>query len=240
MLQYELRSAGGDGRVFVRGVKDFVAKYSKKRSGPPPHHVLIFDEAQRAWDADRVRLKHKDPEAVSEPDAFVAFADRVPGWCVVIGLIGTGQEIHAGEEGGMVLWANAIAKNISGWEVSGPPQFQAVFEASGVTYTATEELHLGQSVRFHFAAGLSEWESGLLNDQPDPARLAPVAQQLASQGYQLRVTRAIGTAKEFVWKKYADSPDARFGLLHSSRDKRIAEVLDNRPATLFPTRSVVR
>ena len=48
VLQYELKNAGGDGRVFVRGVKDFVRKYSSKRSGPPPHHVLIFDEAQRA------------------------------------------------------------------------------------------------------------------------------------------------------------------------------------------------
>ena len=27
VLHNELKSAGGDGRVFVRGVKDFVAKY---------------------------------------------------------------------------------------------------------------------------------------------------------------------------------------------------------------------
>ena len=47
-----------------------------------------------------------------------------------------------------------------------------------------------------------------------------------SQGYQLRVTRTLTRAKEFLWKKYADLPDARFGLLHSSRDKRISDVID--------------
>ncbi len=226
VLRYELKSAGGDGRVFVRGVKDFVKKYSRKRSGPPPHHVLIFDEAQRAWDEKHVRLKHDDPNAVSEPAAFVSFAERVPGWCVVMGLIGGGQEIHVGEEGGMALWADAIAKSEAEWEVTGPKQFQQVFLAKGIAYTATDDLHLGQSVRFHFAAGLSEWATGVVSDEPDVARLASIAKDLASKGYQLRVTRTLRDGKELLWRKYAGQPDARFGLLHSSRDKRIADVID--------------
>ena len=226
VLQYELKGSGGDGRVFVRGVKEFVQKYSKKRSGPPPHHVLIFDEAQRAWDAERVRLKHDDPNAGSEPQAFVTFAERVPGWCVVIGLIGGGQEIHLGEEGGMGLWADAIATSEAEWEVSGPPQFCEVFGAKGVTYTSSEDLHLAQSVRFHFAAALSDWATGVVSDNPDVAQLAAIAKDLATKGYQLRVTRTLRTAKELLWKKYEHLPEARFGLLHSSRDKRIADVID--------------
>ncbi len=226
VLQYELKGAGGEGRVFVRGVKDFVKKYSKKRSGPPPHHVLIFDEAQRAWDAERVRLKHDDSNAGSEPEAFVSFAERVPGWCVVIGLIGGGQEIHVGEEGGIGMWADAVAKSEAAWEVTGPKQFQEVFEAKGVAYTASDDLHLGKSVRFHFAARLSEWATGVVSEKPDVAQLATIAKELATKGYQLRVTRTLRAAKEFLWKKYADLPDARFGLLHSSRDKRISDVID--------------
>ena len=226
VLQYELKSAGGDGRVFVRGVKDFVAKYSRKRSGPPPHHVLIFDEAQRAWDAERVRAKHNDPEGTSEPEAFVNFAERVPGWCVVIGLIGTGQEIHAGEEGGMSLWADAVANSKSEWEVTGPERFRPNFETKDVIFAGTDDLHLGRSVRFHFAAGLSEWAEGVVHGCPETTQLIPIARELTSQGYQLRITRNLRRAKEFLWQKYSDLPDARFGLLHSSRDKRIGDVVD--------------
>jgi hypothetical protein len=226
VLQYELKNAGGDGRVFVRGVKEFVAKYSKKRSGPPPHHVLIFDEAQRAWDAAKVRAKHNDDSAVSEPSAFVNFAERVPGWCVVVGLIGNGQEIHSGEEGGMALWSEAIATSTDSWEVVGPGQFSAEFAAKGVKYITSDDLHLARSVRFHFAAGLSDWTEKILADHANVAELIAISRTLAKQGYQLRVTRELGKAKEFLWKKYSGVPDARFGLLASSRNKRIGEIID--------------
>ena len=38
----------GDGKTLVRGVKDYVKRYSKGNS-VPPEHVLVFDEAQRAY-----------------------------------------------------------------------------------------------------------------------------------------------------------------------------------------------
>lgn len=110
--------------------------------------------------------------------------------------------------------------------VIGPKQFQEAFQTRAVAYVATDDLHLAKSVRFHFAAGLSEWATGIVSDKPDPARLALIAKELAVKGYQLRVTRTLRDAKEFLWKKYADLPDARFGLLHSSRDKRIGDVID--------------
>lgn len=219
VLQYELRRAGGDGRVFVRGVKEFVDRYSRKKTLVPPHHVLIFDEAQRAWDEAKVRSKHDDPKAVSEPASFVRFAERVPGWCVVMALIGHGQEIHSGEEGGMALWADAVEQSGEEWDIVGSDQFRSVFSKTRRTYRSVEELHLARSVRFHFAAGLSDWAAGIVaGDVPLP-ELALLASSLKDQGYQLRVTRDLPAAKEFLWGKYREFPDARFGLLVSSRDK---------------------
>jgi len=58
VLQYELRGGGGGGRTFVRGVKDYVRTYSAKADLVPPEHVLVFDEAQRAFDADMMKIKH--------------------------------------------------------------------------------------------------------------------------------------------------------------------------------------
>lgn len=88
VLQYELRGAGGGGRTFVRGVKDYVKRYSRKPELVPPEHVLVFDEAQRAFDAEQVREKHSNtpgfPGGKSEPEHFIEFAERIPEWCVVI------------------------------------------------------------------------------------------------------------------------------------------------------------
>ena len=60
VLQYELRGAGGGGKTFVRGVKDYVRTYSSKPGLVPPEHVLVFDEAQRAFDAEMVRAKYTE------------------------------------------------------------------------------------------------------------------------------------------------------------------------------------
>ncbi|MFN8583423.1 MAG: DNA/RNA helicase domain-containing protein [Gemmatimonadaceae bacterium] len=111
MLQYELREAGGDGKTFVRGVKDYVKRCSAKPGLVPPEHVLVFDEAQRAYDVDMVQLKHPTQVAKSEPEHFVEFAERIPEWCVVLGLIGSGQEIHIGEEAGLVQWRWAVERS---------------------------------------------------------------------------------------------------------------------------------
>jgi hypothetical protein len=127
VLQYELKSAGGDGKTFVRDVKNYVKTYSSNRKKFPPEHVLVYDEAQRAFDAAMVKVTHKHDATTtrnkSEPELFVEFADRVPEWCVVIGLIGTGQEIHVGEEAGIGQWRKAV-ENTTGraeWHIHIPP-----------------------------------------------------------------------------------------------------------------------
>ena len=78
VLQYELKSAGGDGRVFVRGVKEFVTKFSKNRSGPPPHHVLIFDEAQRAGMRNACAKSMTIPTLVPNPRLSSASRSEFP------------------------------------------------------------------------------------------------------------------------------------------------------------------
>ena|GEM_PF-4588776 len=62
------------------------------------------NEAQRAWDVEQVAAKHALPVHVSEPEAFVGLGERMPGWCVLVELIGSGHEIHVGEEAGLGLW----------------------------------------------------------------------------------------------------------------------------------------
>lgn len=223
VLQYELKQAGGAGRVFVRGVKEFVRKYSKPGSPIPPHHVLIFDEAQRAWDAEKVQVSHEDRHASSEPAEFVKFAEKIPSWSVVLGLIGEGQEIHVGEEAGIDLWVEAIKRTAERWIVVGPEHYRVAFQSKGVDYQSCPEMHLSQSVRFSFASGLSALAARLVADNTDTEEMAADAKKLREQGYQIRITRDLARAKEFLWAKYRDHTEARFGLLVSSRDKHLAD-----------------
>ena len=105
VLQYELRDAGGGGKTFVRDVKNYVKQYLGDKAAVPPQHVIVYDEAQRAWDEAQVAAKHAFASPMSEPQAFVEFGERIPEWCVLVGLIGSGQEIHVGEEAGLVSGA---------------------------------------------------------------------------------------------------------------------------------------
>jgi hypothetical protein len=224
VLQYELRSAGGGGRAFVRAVKAYVEMYSRRPGAIPPEHVLIFDEAQRAFDAQQVRATQKEGllDNKSEPDHFVEFAERIPEWCVVVGLIGSGQEIHVGEEAGIGQWKTAIenARDPGNWTVHCPPDASAAFETLS-NRRVEPRLHLTAELRYHLANDVHAFVSGLL-DQPTDPGLGEIASRLEGDGYHLRITRSLDAAKGYLRQRYADAPDARFGMVASSRDSTLA------------------
>jgi hypothetical protein len=219
VLQYNLKSAGGGGKAFVRGVKQYVKDYSRNRSRVPPEHVLIFDEAQRAWDAAQVAEKQQDAaDGRSKPEHFIEFAERIPEWCVVLGLIGGGQEIHIGEEAGLGQWRTAVEETAADdWIVHGPPSTVEVFEGYD-SYRPSPDLHLREEIRFHLAKDVDRFVSGLIGEEPG-APLATLATSLESSHYHLRLTRDLDVAKRYMWDRYGEDPEARFGLLASSRDR---------------------
>jgi len=224
VLQYELREAGGGGKAFVRGVKEYVKRYSARPGLIPPEHVLIFDEAQRAFDAEQVRFKHSGVPGFiggkSEPEHFVEFAERIPEWCAVIGLIGSGQEIHIGEEGGLIQWRQALeaSDDPNAWTVHASPPLRSVFEGSSIQFEENIELSLDTEIRFHLATEIHNFVNNLLEGMK-VADNAALANNLEKQGYHLRITKDRGTAETYLRDRYAENPDARFGLLASSKDK---------------------
>jgi hypothetical protein len=220
VLQYELRGAGGGGKAFVRDVKAYVSTYSKRTDLVPPEHVLIFDEAQRAFDAEQVARKHDGGgDGRSEPEHFIEFAERVPEWCVVVGLIGTGQEIHIGEEGGLIQWRRAVegSRRAAEWTVHAPPDVAEVF--GGMRQTVVHPaLHLREELRFHLASDVHLFVETLLGEKA-AGRLSEIGRGLDQSGYHFRVTRDFDSAKQYLRDRYADDPEARFGLIASSKDR---------------------
>ena len=222
VLQYELRGAGGGGKAFVRDVKAYVATYSRRPDLVPPEHVLIFDEAQRAFDAAQVARKHDGRgDGRSEPEHFIEFAERVPEWCVVVGLVGTGQEIHVGEEGGLVQWRRAIegSRRSAEWTVHAPSDAADVF--AGMSNVRIDDmLHLTKELRFHLASDVHQFVEGLLDERPG-VDLALLGRRLDESGYHFRITRDLDAARRYLRERYADDPEARFGMIASSKDREL-------------------
>ena len=226
VLQYELKSAGGDGKTFVRDVKNYVKTYSANRKKVPPEHVLVYDEAQRAFDAAMVKVTHKHDAATahnkSEPELFVEFADRVPEWCVVIGLIGTGQEIHVGEEAGIGQWRKAVEDTArrAEWHIHIPPSASEHFQPCSMPLKVVPALSLDVELRQHAAEHLHDYVADLLAADVS-ASLSRQAALLEKEGFNLRITHDLEVAKAYLRERYAENADARFGIMASSKDKAL-------------------
>ena len=200
-------------------MKAYVERYANRPQLVPSEHVLVFDEAQRAFDAAQVAETHKGGgDGRSEPEHFVDFAGRVPGWCVVVGLIGSGQEIHIGEEGGTIQWRRAIegVSKDTDWTVHVPPALAEAFQGMEQVYI-DPLLELKVELRFHLAQEVHRFVGSLIDGDASTAR--GIAERLAATGHHLRITRDLETAKAYLRERYADAPDARFGLVASSRDR---------------------
>jgi len=212
VLQDALKST-----VFVRDLHKFIKSYGIQ-GRTPAEHVVVFDEAQRAWDKAYMELKRGIDR--SEPTLMVDAGERIEDWCALVGLVGDGQEIHSGEEGGLAQWATSIAAsdNPSSWTIHCPPRFADTF--AGLDVISHAELDLTVSLRSQRAERLHDWVSDLLQGSlPLAARRAV---QVHAESYPLYLTRDLDEARAYVRARYEGDADARYGLLASSHAKTLA------------------
>jgi hypothetical protein len=223
VLQHRLSGAGGGGSAFVKGVKQFLDYFYADKSRLPPQHLLVFDEAQRAFDQEAVEAKHPGwhkSDHISEPEAFIRLCERIPEWSVMVGLIGEGQEIHVGEEAGIGQWYDAINRSSkrSDWHIHVPEKLTDLFCTGDLHSNTAEELNLVTELRYHLTPKLHDWVDGLLNHTP-LAELSGIAQELHGGGMRMLLTRDLDTARQYLHQRYAKHPEARYGIIASSKDK---------------------
>ncbi len=89
----------------IQTVNNFLQEYQNRSKNAPHEHVVVFDEAQRAWDANKGKSKF-DYE-ISEPEMFLRLMERHNDWAVIIALVGNGQEINTGERG-LIDWGHSL------------------------------------------------------------------------------------------------------------------------------------
>jgi hypothetical protein len=216
VLKYTL---GRGAHAFVQDMRAFLKQHGGSRGAAPPERVVVFDEAQRAWDRDRVLQRHQGQLAGSEPDLLVHIGNRVVDGFALIALIGEGQEIHAGEESGIGQWADAVKGG--DWNVIGPAHLAAAFRTANVTYREESLLGLTTSLRSHRAADVALWTGLLLEGHLDEARR--VADGLKQAGFVLRISRNLGSLQQYVRDRYHGEPSKRFGLIASSKFRTLSQ-----------------
>lgn len=214
--------------AFIQNVHHFRDDCLKDPAAPP-EHVVLFDEAQRAWTLEQTasfmtRKKNLPGFDQSEPEFLISCLDRHRDWAVVICLVGGGQEINTGEAG-IREWLEAVLRRFKGWDVHLPPQLnESEYGSRDVLAKVLERpctrpnpsLHLATSMRSFRAESLSKLVRELLDLEIDAARATFAELQVR---YPIRITRDLSQAKQ--WLRDQARGTERFGIVVSSQAQRL-------------------
>jgi len=196
---------------------------------PPPEHVVIFDEAQRAWNLRMTanfmkRKKNRPGFRQSEPEFLISYMDRHKDWAAIICLVGGGQEINTGEAG-ISAWLSAVMERFPHWKMfissrlhdSEYTTGNALEVAQRTTQTHLDDsLHLAVSMRSFRAENVSAFVKALLDCEKDAAYESFA--KLRNR-FSFVLTRDLERAKAWVRSKARGTE--RFGLLASSKAMRL-------------------
>jgi len=217
-------------RTEIQHLMDYLREYiAEHPTHIPPEHVIVFDEAQRAWDAKygKQKLNRED----SEPALFLEIMARHKDWAVIVALVGGGQEINVGE-GGLREWGDALAAwaanpSLANWDMHSAPDvvfggaatvgrslFDQAYLYSGVLET-DDKLHLAVSVRSFRCEAVSAWVDHLLACHVDEARRVAAK----TVDFPVFITRELAAAKAML--RAQGRGNRRVGLVASSGARRL-------------------
>jgi hypothetical protein len=200
-------------KAFVRDLHSFIKTYGVTEK-VPSQRIIVFDEAQRAWDAEHMGVKNN--VHFSEPELLIRIGEKLDDWANLVGLIGHGQEINSGEEAGIEGWNLALESDsaTSNWKIYAPRRFSESFPNKDVT--VIDNLDLSKSLRSRRAEDLHDWVSKVLEGNLSSASV--IAHKIFHSGFKIHLTRDLDEAKRFVRLLYTDEPGKRYGILASSKD----------------------
>ncbi len=194
----------------------------------PVEKVVIFDEAQRAWNKEQTssfmkRKRGQDNFAMSEPDFLLSVMNRHKDWCVVVCLIGGGQEINTGEAG-ITEWITALKENYQDWEIHFSDEiFKSDYALSRewledqgpLKLHIESDLNLSVSLRSFRAEKLSLFVSTVISG--DAVKAKKIKGHLTN--YPIYLTRDLDKAKDQLrhWARGTE----RIGLVASSNAIRL-------------------
>lgn len=224
----KMTKARRDVAAFIQNVHHF-RDANLRSTEPPDEHLVVFDEAQRAWNQDKIHKFMREKHGIqafsqSEPQFLIDVMDRHKDWCVVVCLVGGGQEINEGEAG-LSEWFIALSNHHRHWKVYTSDQLtkpeyhwghnlQAMMD--GLDCFVEKDLHLSVAVRSFRAEKLSQFINELIAGQAAEAAQTYRAIQAV---YPVVMTRCLSTARHWLRRQALGSE--RYGLVASSGALRL-------------------
>lgn len=195
----------------------------------PADHIVVFDEAQRAWNRKKTsdfmkRRKGRAGFDQSEPEFLISYLDRHSDWAFIVCLVGGGQEIHTGEAG-ISEWLEAVRTRFAHWRVVISGHLEDEEYAAGRTLeimqshpklSTDDHLHLAVSMRSFRAENVSKFVKSVLDLEKAQAR--ENLDQLMDR-YPVVLTRDLQRAKR--WLREHARGSERYGIMASSKAMRL-------------------
>jgi len=216
-------------RMFVQNVHNFRDECLIDPKLAPVEHVVLFDEAQRAWNVEQTssfmrRKKKKADFNLSEPEFLISCMDRQSNWAVIVCLVGGGQEINTGEAG-ITEWIESLSRSFPDWHIYISSRLADSEYGAGevLSKLATrpnvvyrDELHLAVSMRSFRAEHVSFLVKQLLDLDTEEAHR--ILKDLKTR-YPIVITRDLARAKR--WLKERAGGTERYGIVVSSQAQRL-------------------
>jgi hypothetical protein len=216
-------------KMFIQNVHNFRDDCLVDNQRPPIEHVVLFDEAQRAWTVKQtssfmLRKKRVSGFNQSEPEFLISCLNRHPDWATIVCLVGGGQEINTGEAG-ISEWIESLDRAYPDWHIFVSSKLHDSEYGSGSVLKKIEsrhntafkdELHLAVSMRSFRAENVSLLVKQLLDCNIGEARTVLKDVQ---EKYPIVITRDLAKAKQ--WLKSQARGSERYGIVVSSQAERL-------------------
>ncbi len=214
---------------FIQNIHHFRDEALKNKQKASIEKVVIFDEAQRAWNQRKAsdfmqRKRNQLDFSQSEPEFLISVMDRHKDWCVIVALIGGGQEINDGEAG-LNGWFSALVEKFPNWNVYYSAKLkQKEYAGNDIQIDLLKNsqaksepcLHLTTSMRYFRAEKLSHLIHYIIHNQCAEAKI--LSTQIIDN-FPVFVTRNLGNAKKWIKSKVKGLETS--GLIASSGAKRL-------------------
>lgn len=216
-------------KLFIQNVHNFRDECLINTAKPPIEHVVLFDEAQRAWNLEQTinfmrRKKHVLDFSSSEPEFLISCLDRHLEWAVIVCLVGGGQEINVGEAG-IGEWIESINNSYPKWNVYISPKLTDSEYGAGkaieginsnIQVSYKEELHLSVSMRSFRSELVSLLVKQVLDLEKNDASITLTK---ISNKFPIIITRDVKKAKR--WLREHARGSERYGIIVSSQALRL-------------------